>query len=819
MASSLFSTSNPTDQVDYYGVRLGVWTNWSRGPVFGATLTLTRDQGSLLISFTAFFVTIVASRFWMVACLVLHRYFSAAVPHDALHHQRQAIFRNSTSSGSGLWSLIQLLYAWRNLAQRYLIRVLPSIIFASLCLVLFAFASGFSSSISTAIGDEVLIDATNCGWPALDQSSVNNSTQIIEPWFSGLINNAANYAQQVYSPSGTGIFDNSIFVKRRLGSTSNPNAPCPFRDDLCRSNSSNLILDSGYQDARNDFGINLPKEQSFQVRQILHCAPLVTEGHEEQIQLNQTNYTQYHYGPLNLGDPSLNFSNYTFIVEDIRTQYIKKSSQNLFDGYGLSVIISITVDGTPLQAFGEFNPQKGLRRPDADVFLIFLSGNGVQTPSPSNDSWYRSNVPSVHQITQGARDGAASAYRPEEAGSPLGCASQVQVCKGPTGGNNSCTTLGSMTDAWTGAGALFGLKETNLSKYQSFDPLIAEYADNEDASRYLWLAGIYNNYPNAVTQPILKLGYQSLDSYKNYFSGVQAELADDQWKLDVTSWWNISMALQQASFVDSAFGPTYPGIYQLKQNATNTGQKSICQNQKILSTRYTSVSLFGLYFTYIVGILIIFISFILEPILSYVQKRWKYREYENLEWVSNGTLNLQRLVYDESGQGTWSNCNESIPVTEKGELLPPLDITDLEHPRLNRSAVPAVPVKDVSGSTLLQSSPRLYSQFTTATPSLAESDQEQELHVTSASSLPIMHGDSEETSARRQGNGNSVTRLRTLAQYSELQSPGIARYPTVATLGLAASRSQPVSMFSATGQGRRNEPIPSINADTLGQHQ
>ncbi|KAI0435284.1 hypothetical protein F5Y09DRAFT_349536 [Xylaria sp. FL1042] len=745
-----------------YGVRLGVWTNWSRGPVFGATLTLTREQGSLLISFTALFVTIVASRFWMTACLVLHRHFSAAAPHDALHHQRQAIFRNSTSSGSGLWSLIQLLYAWRHLAQRCLSRVLPSLIFATLCLVLFAFASGFSSSISTAIGDEVLIDATNCGWPQIDQASVNNSTQIIEPWFSGLINNAANYAQQVYSPSGTGIFDNTIYVQRKLNATSNHNAPCPFRDDLCRSNSSNLLLDSGYQDARNDFGINLPKEQSFQVRQILHCAPLVTEGHEEPIQLNQTNYTQYHYGPLNLGDPSLNFSNYTFIVEDINTQYIKKSSENIFDGYGLS-------------------PQTGLRRPDADIFLIFLSGNGVQTASPTNDSWYRSNVPSVHQIAEEGRDGVAIAYVPEEAGSPLGCASQVQVCKGPSGENNSCTVLGSTTDAWTGAAALFGVKETNLSEYQSFDPLIAMYADDEDASRYFWLAGIYANYPSAITQPILKLGYQSLDSYKNYFSGVQGQLEDDQWKLDVTSWWNISMALQQASFVDSAFGPTYPGIYQLKQNATNAGQKSICQNQKILSTRYTSVSLFGLYFTYIIGVLIIIISFVLEPILSCAQKRWKYQEYENLEWISNETLHLQRLAYDECGQGTWSNCTESIPVTDADEFLGPLDVTDLEHPKLNKSNISVTPIKEVSDSTLLQPSPSLHSQVTITAPSLAE--------------------------------------LRTPTQYSEFESPVIARYTTVATLRSPVSHPQPVGMFLATGQGWMNEPVLGIHTDTTERRQ
>jgi hypothetical protein len=137
---------------------------------------MTRQSGSLLISFTAFFVTIVAARFWSTACLILHRGFSTAKPEDALYHQRQAILRNSSSSASGLFSLIQLSLAWRNLAQRRFIRTIPSIIFAAVCLLLFALASGFSSSISTAIGDEVLVDGTNCGlinWVNLTTDEVN----------------------------------------------------------------------------------------------------------------------------------------------------------------------------------------------------------------------------------------------------------------------------------------------------------------------------------------------------------------------------------------------------------------------------------------------------------------------------------------------------------------------------------------------------------------------------------------------------------------------------------------------------------------------
>lgn len=73
-----------------HGVHLGTWVNWSRGGrILGATLTLESRYGLLLLSFTATFVGFVASRFWRIITLMLHRVYSTPEPRDALHHQRQ----------------------------------------------------------------------------------------------------------------------------------------------------------------------------------------------------------------------------------------------------------------------------------------------------------------------------------------------------------------------------------------------------------------------------------------------------------------------------------------------------------------------------------------------------------------------------------------------------------------------------------------------------------------------------------------------------------------------------------------------------------
>ena len=49
-------------QPSTYEVYLGAWTDWSRGRVLGATLTLSRGDGTLLIAFLAFYVAIVGTR-------------------------------------------------------------------------------------------------------------------------------------------------------------------------------------------------------------------------------------------------------------------------------------------------------------------------------------------------------------------------------------------------------------------------------------------------------------------------------------------------------------------------------------------------------------------------------------------------------------------------------------------------------------------------------------------------------------------------------------------------------------------------------------
>lgn len=295
-----------------YGVHLGMWTNWSRGRVMGSTLTLSREDGNYLISFTAFFIGLVSTRFWRIMCFILHNSFSTSAPRDALYHQQQAILRNSNSVDSGLVTVLQLAWAWRKHTRRAFFRVWPVIATATFFAAAFTIAGGFSSSISTGISNDVLLDGSNCAF-VNNENSDHESQSILTPYIARQANAAANYAQQCYGTNTSGMFNCGTFVKPRIPSSVDNQTACPFARGLCQSD-ANLRLDTGYIDSHEHLGLNAPFEERVIFRTVLQCAPLETEGYTSNISISGKNYTTYNYGSL------LSGSNYTYKAINSDTQ-------------------------------------------------------------------------------------------------------------------------------------------------------------------------------------------------------------------------------------------------------------------------------------------------------------------------------------------------------------------------------------------------------------------------------------------------------------------------------------------------------------------
>lgn len=162
-----------------------------------------------------------------------------------------------------------------------------------------------------------------------------NSPQILLPYLSQSTHSAANYAQQCYSSDSPGIFDCAHYTKDHLSSTIDTQAACPFRNSsICRSNSSNIHLDSGYIDLNKDLGVNAPPENNILFRAVLQCAPLETQGYTKPVEGLRDNFTTYNYGTSSFGTTS----NITYSVQNLDSQY-NKQSENQWRGIGVNFIV------------------------------------------------------------------------------------------------------------------------------------------------------------------------------------------------------------------------------------------------------------------------------------------------------------------------------------------------------------------------------------------------------------------------------------------------------------------------------------------------
>ncbi|KAI0016634.1 hypothetical protein F4780DRAFT_669738 [Xylariomycetidae sp. FL0641] len=673
----------------HYPVHIGIWTNWSRGRILGSTLTLERKDADLLIAFTAFFIAFVSGCIWRIVCFGFHRHYATASPQGAVYHQQQAILRNSADPGTGIRLFSHLLWLARGKRRR--MKTFAVAVAAVACSAAFAVASGFSSSISTAIGTEVLIESSNCGyanvtrWPMKDIS-------ILAPIKSKAINNALNYAQQCYTNDSSGTLDCGRFVRKQVPAQTNQQADCPFEEVLCRTKSENLRVDTGYMNSNDDFGLNAPPGERMLARHVLHCAPLATAGFSSQRNSSSGNITVYHYGNLTTLD---GLTDYMATAKSIESQYSYLLANDTLEtgaNFHIDVIQATIERGKVIAGTSDFYPSDFLFRPDADTTVVLLAGNGVVYTNPSDDEWYRVSSQEFSPALVSANSTASFPYYPPlEPASPLGCIVQHQFCRKST---DNCGPLTNFQDAAAGAAPFFDttydtLYDTTYDDLSGSNPAnIARITSiNPSAARFHYLLGVLGMGSVSAPENILaQLGLPFLASQSSWSSGYQGPLSPNQWQLDVLHWSDIMRASIQASFLDTVYRATPSDQSQFKywQLFESSTELSLCKNQRMKSSSHGSFSLFGLVFTYGVGVLAILTSWLLEPVSELLYRRLGFKKYAHLEWTANSTLQLQRLAHEGLGFGSWLKGTGAIPVTGPADLLGCLDLENPEHPVIHQ---------------------------------------------------------------------------------------------------------------------------------------
>ena len=265
-------------------IHIGLWTDWSHGSIAGATLTLTKRDGGLLIAFVALFVTVTGERFWSIVSFIAHMILSREAPQDGIYHQRQAILRNSSSSSSGLWKLLRISWAWRRHRNASLFKqTFPSLLLSFVILPAFTVASIFSSRVATSTGGEVLVSNLNCG-KFYRGNIPPDSLDSVNAYVVHRMQFSSNYALLCYGNTSS-VEDCPTFLRQSLPFNITRNNACPFpgQESICRNSSGTIRLDSGFINSHSDFGINAPPQNRFLYRSVMECAPLRNKGYTQRI--------------------------------------------------------------------------------------------------------------------------------------------------------------------------------------------------------------------------------------------------------------------------------------------------------------------------------------------------------------------------------------------------------------------------------------------------------------------------------------------------------------------------------------------------------
>jgi len=261
-------------------VYTGVWINWSKGLVLGSTITLDQRNGSLLTAFLGIFVTLAGSAYWRILSFLIHQHRAKPGLNDAIHHQQQAILRNSGGPVAAAWQMTQLAWHWRKIASKPILRSLPFIILAVGTRVLFAVAGVFSAEVTRAAGNETLIRSPTCGYLLPDYSRSNLSLLQAATGATAMDANdtlaASAYSRACYDKTASGS-QCYQYPKSNIPWT-NSTVPCPFGDDICKD-VGGFEMDTDFIDSHEALGINSKISDRVQLRKVTTCSVLRTKGY------------------------------------------------------------------------------------------------------------------------------------------------------------------------------------------------------------------------------------------------------------------------------------------------------------------------------------------------------------------------------------------------------------------------------------------------------------------------------------------------------------------------------------------------------------
>ncbi|KAI9716556.1 MAG: hypothetical protein M1812_005287 [Candelaria pacifica] len=611
----------------------GFWINWSHGRVLGSTITLSSRDGSFLTAFLALFVAVAGSQLWRILSFIVHQARASRDSRDGLHHQQQAILRNTGSAIGAAYEFSRLITPWWKHTRHSFWRSFPLVLLALTNLTFFGAAGILSAEVTKAAGNETLIMSPNCGFWHSGDVTAGNTAGFQAKVLNDTIT-ASNYARACYGNTGNVLQCNS-YTKQQIPWKVNVNATCPFELGTCiGTNTAAYEMDTGPIDSHEMLGINAPQKNRVTYRKVTTCAPIHTSGFAqlenytaaEGLGLPGDQIEKLYYGPL------ADVSNFTFFY----------NTHAEIDNFGYN-LQSIQWLGGPDSSEDFWSPISALNRTDADITLLFLSQNSISSPKPCDDPMF-----SAHQTTNDSS--TFTSYRHDHFINVLGCIDRHQYCNpNALDQDYACTAL---TSSGTAGHSIQNLS-ANAAQILTAGRLAVQLSS-------LTIQGSVNGRDASA-----------LRASETVYDKSQAPLPNNQWQIESSSWFATSLAKLQRIAVEYATGPDFLPEGTSVQAPTDELSRAMCRSQKVRDTgSNTSFSVLGVAVIIALGGLLILTNMILEPIVGWIQGRSKNpNQHRRLQWILDEKLQLQRVAYEEAGIGLWQGPMDLVPVTARGEAF------------------------------------------------------------------------------------------------------------------------------------------------------
>jgi hypothetical protein len=315
-------------------VYTGVWHNHAKGPILGATVTVTPSNGLLLVAVLALFVSLAGTQSWGIVAFFVHQIRMTQSPRNGLYHQQQAVLRNAGAASSTIWQLGKVAWAWRSQGV-YSSRRTAGLMLLGLTQFIIFNAAGIFTSRLARVSNQVLIQSPSCGiWDPTAGNDLNFQVDSGVFTKTQTVRDSA-YVQQCLSGNYQSSPECNTFQVQALPFTTRTNASCPFSPKMCTGPEGFAVeFDTGLLDSRDDLGVNSKQIDRIQYRKVTTCSPITSDGYVNTgvstLKGRAYNYTAAFYGINNDMPSSMSIfggiPNATYVHSDYKTMELRSDA-------------------------------------------------------------------------------------------------------------------------------------------------------------------------------------------------------------------------------------------------------------------------------------------------------------------------------------------------------------------------------------------------------------------------------------------------------------------------------------------------------------